>query len=410
MLTAKRAVADEKAEYNVVLAGNPNAGKTTLFNALTHSHRRTGNFHGVTTSPAQKTVQGITYIDVPGSYSFNAYTLEEDSATQAILNADAVVCVIDATTLPSALNLAKRIIKANPHTVVYLTKLSLLKRRGGWVKSEELERLLGVSVFKDVKSLKRGIVGGVPVGAKPSAIALDSAYYGGNSNITRSEKLFYNKFFASVFYVAALVLTFYITFSPHMLGATLKGWLEGLLCDKLSEKLSQAITNPMLSSFVCDGIVGGVGGVLSFIPQLSILYSTLILLDESGISSALTFVTDGLFQKVGLSGRAAFSLVSGFGCTAAAISTTRGFAEDSSRKKTIAVLPFIPCGAKTPVFLTFLSPLFANPFPAICILYFGGVVLAVAASAILKGKREGLISEVTPISLPSALTVLKKLC
>lgn len=409
MLTAKSVKGAEAAKKTIVLAGNPNAGKTTLFNALTHSNLRTGNFHGVTTSPAQKTVKGVTYIDVPGSYSFHAYTLEEDSATKAILNADAVVCVIDSTTLPSSLNLAKKIIKANPHAVIYLTKLNLLKRRGGWVKLKELELLCGVPVYTSVNALKSGIVGGVAKCGEPSALALNSVYYGGNDKITKAEKLFYNKFFASIFYIFALVLTFYITFSPNMIGATLKAWLENLLCEKLPQTLSQAITNSMLSSFVCEGIVGGVGGVLSFIPQLAILYLTLILLDESGISSALTFVTDGLFEKAGLSGRAAFSLVSGFGCTAAAISTTRGFAEDSSRKKTIAVLPFIPCGAKTPVFLTFLSPLFKNPFPAICLLYFGGVALAIAVSALLKGKREGLISEVTPINIPSPLTVLKKL-
>lgn len=413
MLTAKRAkgaeAKQEGANYTVVLAGNPNAGKTTLFNALTHSNLRTGNFHGVTTSPAQKTVKGITYIDVPGNYSFNAYTMEEDSATKAILTANAVVCVIDSTTLPQSLNLALKIIKANPHAVIFLTKLSALKKRGGWVKIKELESLTGTPVYTTVKGLSQGIVGGVAKSIQPTAIPLDRAYYGGNSQITKAEKLFYNKFFATIFYILALVFTFYITFSPNMIGAMLKGWLEDLLCNKLAQALTQAITNPMLSSFVCDGIVGGVGGVLSFIPQLSILYLMLILLDESGISSALTFVTDGLFEKVGLSGRAAFSLVSGFGCTAAAISTTRGFAEDSSQKKTIAVLPFIPCGAKTPVFLTFLSPLFKNPFPAICLLYFGGIALAIAVSALLKGKREGLISEVTPINIPSPLIVLKKL-
>lgn len=415
MLTVKNAKAEvakkmrEAATYSVVLAGNPNAGKTTLFNALTHSHRRTGNFHGVTTSPAQKTVNGITYIDVPGSYSFNAYTMEEDSATQAILEADAVVCVIDSTTLSASLNLAQKIIKSNPHAVIFLTKLNLLKRRGGWVKLQELERLSGVPVFTSVKALKKGIASGVAKSGEQANIPLDSVYFGGNSKITKAEKLFYNKFFATLFYIFALVLTFYITFSPKMIGAMLKALLENLLCDKFAQALAQKMENPMLSSFVCDGIVGGVGGVLSFIPQLAILYLTLILLDESGISSALTFVTDGLFEKVGLSGRAAFSLVSGFGCTAAAISTTRGFAEDSSRKKTIAVLPLIPCGAKTPVFLTFLSPLFKNPFPAICILYFGGVALAIVVSSVLRGKREGLISEVTPINLPSLSTVLKKL-
>ncbi|MDE6790411.1 MAG: hypothetical protein K2J61_01690, partial [Clostridia bacterium] len=205
-------------------------------------------------------------------------------------------------------------------------------------------------------------------------------------------------------------LTFFITFHPTMPGALLKGLLETLLIDKLGGALGSAITNPVLSSFVTEGIIGGVGGVLSFIPQIAILYLVLILLDESGISSALTFVTDGLFEKVGLSGRAAFSLISGFGCTAAAIATTRGYSEESARRKTIAVLPFIPCGAKMPVFLTFLAPLFKNPFPVICALYFSGVALAIIVSAIARGKKEGLISEVTPVCLPQAGQVAKKLC
>ncbi len=411
MLTARKtkAATNAQSSYTVVLAGNPNAGKTTLFNALTHSNRRTGNFHGVTTAPVQKTVGGITYKDVPGMYSFNGYTMEEDCAAQAIVKADAVVCVVDSTTLPSSLNLTKKIIASNSHVIVYVTKLNQLKSRGGRLDLNALSRLLGVPVISCVKGLKGAIGSGIPVCGSGEEIELNAVYYGGNKNITHAEKLFYNKFFATAFYIISLILTFYITFSPKMIGAYLKDAMEGLICTRLSAALSQIITNPMLSSFICDGIVGGVGGVLSFIPQLSILYLALILLDESGVSSAITFVTDGLFQKVGLSGRAAFSLVSGFGCTAAAISTTRGFAEESSRRKTIAVLPFIPCGAKTPVFLTFLSPLFKNPFPAICALYFGGVALAIVASAILKGKKEGLISEVAPITFPNAATVIKKL-
>lgn len=194
-----------------------------------------------------------------------------------------------------------------------------------------------------------------------------------------------------------------------MPGAYLKGLCENLLVDKLGGACASAISNPMLSSFVAEGIIGGVGGVLSFIPQITVLYLVLIILDESGISSALTFVTDGLFEKAGLSGRAAFSLISGFGCTAAAISTTRGYAEESARRKTIAVLPFIPCGAKMPVFLTFLAPLFKNPFPVVCALYFSGVALAIIVSAILKGKGEGLISEVTPIYPPRVKQVANKL-
>ncbi len=408
---ARAAAKAPENKLNVVLAGNPNAGKTTLFNSLTHSRLRTGNFHGVTTAPASKTLDGITYTDVPGMYSFNSYTMEEDSAAAACKSADIIINVVDATTLENSLNLTRRLISLNQNTVVYVTKLDLLKRRGGRLNAEKLAAYLGVPVLTcSAKQLKNAVEERTFIKPeKSSEIPFDEAYYGGNSKISRAEKLFYNKFFALFFFAAALTLTFFITFHPVMIGALLKDLTEELICVKLGGALGSAIKNPFLSSFVVDGIIGGVGGVLSFIPQITLLYLVLILLDESGISSALTFVTDGLFEKAGLSGRAAFSLISGFGCTAAAIATTRGYAEEGARRKTIAVLPFIPCGAKMPVFLTFLSPLFKNPFPAVCALYFAGVALAIIVSAIIKGKGEGLISEVTPISLPPLATTAKKL-
>ncbi len=406
-----RAASASKESYKVVLAGNPNAGKTTLFNALTRSHLKTGNFHGVTTTPACKERGGVTYCDVPGMYSFNSYTMEESSAVAEAKNADLLINVVDATTLENSLNLTRRLIALNKNTVIYLTKLDALKRRGGRVDTEKLSQILGAPVYDcPAKTLKTAVEERAFVfPAKSAEIALSEAYYGGNQSISRAEQLFYNKFFALFFFVASLVFTFFITFHPAMPGAYLKGLCENLLVDKLGGACASAISNPMLSSFVAEGIIGGVGGVLSFIPQITVLYLVLIILDESGISSALTFVTDGLFEKAGLSGRAAFSLISGFGCTAAAISTTRGYAEESARRKTIAVLPFIPCGAKMPVFLTFLAPLFKNPFPVVCILYFSGVALAIIVSAILKGKGEGLISEVTPIYPPRVKQVANKL-
>ena len=396
---------------NVVLAGNPNAGKTTLFNALTNSNLRTGNFHGVTTSPARKKVKTVTYSDVPGLYSFSPYSMEEQSAIDEIASADLTVNVIDALTLENSLNLTKRIISGNKRVVIYLTKTGALKRRGGWVDIKKLSAHLGVPVYDcPPKKLKKIIESENFKNPERQNIPLSEAYSGGNLKISRADRLLYNRFFALFLFVASIIFMFFIAFHPVMIGAYLKDLTESLICDTLCGAITAHMRNPAVISLLEDGIFGGAGSVISFLPQLAVLYLFLTILDESGITSALAFATDGLFEKVHLSGRAAFSLVSGFGCTAAAILTTRGYSTSDAQKRTIAVLPFVPCGAKLPVFLTFLTPLFENPFPAVCCLYFVGLAAALVASAVIKGGGEGMLSEVTPVIFPSLKAVFIKLC
>lgn len=397
----------------VVLAGNPNAGKTTLFNFLTKSRLKTGNFHGVTTSAAQKTVSGITFTDVPGAYSMTAYSMEENSAIDSIKQADLAVNVIDCLTLENSLNFTKRLISDGKKTVVYLTKYPLLRRRGGWVNEKKLSRYLGVPVYlcsaKQFKAKLKEENYSPPEIKKDSGISLSECYFAGDSNPKKADKLFYSPVFALPFFICAIALMFFLAFYPNMPGAFLKGLIEDGIQVKLADIISAKLTSAPVKSLICEGVLGGAGGVLSFIPQIAILYLFLTLLDESGITSALSFVTDGLFEKVNLSGRAAFSLISGFGCTAAAILTTRGYSTEGAQKRTIAVLPYIPCGAKMPVFLTFLSPFFKNPFPAVLALYFGGIAVSIILSKLLKGEKENLFCEITPISLPDFKAVSIKL-
>ncbi|MDE7379727.1 MAG: 50S ribosome-binding GTPase, partial [Clostridia bacterium] len=250
----------------VVLAGNPNAGKTTLFNALTRSNLKTGNFHGVTTRPASKIKGEIEYCDVPGMYSFNSYTMEEDSAAEACKTADLIINVVDATTLENSLNLTRRLIALNKNTVVYLTKLDILRRRGGWVDTKKLSSVLGVPVVDcSAKQLKAVIENNSfeypDLNAKNT---LNEAYSGGNCSLSKVEKLFYNRFFALAFFIATLTLTFFITFHPSMAGAKLKELCEKLFIEDLGGWLCAHISNPLLASFVEEGVIGGVGGVLSF--------------------------------------------------------------------------------------------------------------------------------------------------
>lgn len=409
-IKAKNTAVKVKETKRVVLAGNPNAGKTTLFNSLTKSNLRTGNFHGVTTAPFEKTSHGITYVDAPGLYALSGYSMEEVSAAEEIKNADIIIDVVDALTLENSLNLTRRLISSGKPVIVYVTKLNQLKRRGGRLDKEGLSKTLGVPVFTCApRQLKKSIEEGISFNTARAEKPLTGYYSAGRSGLSRADKLFYNRFFALVFFIAAIALMFFTAFHPAMPGALLKGLTERLICDIIGGAITSKMGNAAVISLVNEGILGGAGGVLAFIPQLAILYLFLTLLDESGITSALAFATDGLFEKVRLSGRTAFSLVSGFGCTAAAIMTTRGYSTQSAQKRTIAVLPYVPCGAKLPVFLTFLSPLFTDPFPVITCFYFAGLSLSLLFSAIIKGGGEGMLSEVTPIIFPSLSTVGKKL-
>ena len=394
----------------VVLSGNPNAGKTTLFNSLTKSNLRTGNFHGVTTSPAQKTSGGVTYVDAPGLYALSAYSMEEVSAGEEVRQADVIINVVDALTLENSLNLTRRLIASGKPVAMYLTKCERLKRRGGSVDKKKLSEMLGIPVYDcSPKKLKSEIERGINFAVHRKEIPFSEVYAFGKTKLGRADKLFYNRFFALFFFIFSIALMFFTAFHSSMPGAILKNLTENLICEKLANAVAGNMKSEIAVSLLKDGIIGGAGGVLSFIPQLAILYLFLILLDESGITGALAFATDGLFEKANLSGRAAFSLVSGFGCTAAAISTTRGYSTGGAPKRTIAVLAYIPCGAKLPVFLTFLAPMFKDPFPVVTCFYFAGILITLLFSKLLKGGAEGMLSEVAPILFPQAGTVFKKL-
>ena len=172
----------------IVIAGNPNAGKTTLFNALTKSRLKTGNWHGVTTLPYLKEVDGNTFVDVPGTYSLTALSMEEVGAIREIESADVIINVVDATTLENALHLTGEILKLNDRVIVFLSKVDLLKKRGGKIDVSALSNYLGVEVITDVKNLKNATKNFAPFVKTKVVKSLSSCYICGRIGLSFADK------------------------------------------------------------------------------------------------------------------------------------------------------------------------------------------------------------------------------
>lgn len=459
----------------LLLVGNPNCGKSTLFNALTGAHSVTGNWHGVTVGAAahRADLDGVPaeICDLPGVYSLRPYSMEEKVACRAIEagDYDLAVCVADALTLPRSLALVRDLARGRP-AVLVVTMLDLLEGRGGRLNAAGLSARLGIPVLA-VSAHKRSDIArlraflrkeaerAARVGASERAAAAPSVdvssgkaaavrrvgvreggtrgggtdrgggcaarlggeealgedvYRPGGKRSALADRLFYDPRFALPLFAACLLAVFFLAFAEGMPGMLCKGALEGLLADGVGGRLASLAEGagaPVAADFL-RSFFGSVGMVLSFLPQIVLLELALALLEESGLLSAVAFLTDGIFRRAGLTGRAAFSLLMGFGCTAAAILTTRGLENKPLQRRVVAILGYISCGAKMPVYLTVAAAFFPHPFLAVVALYAAGLLLAFAAALLLRrlipGEEEFVLEMAHP-QRPRLRPVLRSL-
>lgn len=472
----------------ILLIGNPNVGKTTLFNALTGAHNRTGNYHGVTVGvserPSRFPVLG-TVCDLPGLYSLDGLSMEEKLAGDYIEKQTGeylAVQVADAAHLKRSLKLTESLLARGIPVVLAVTMCRQFRARGGEIDCVKLGGALGVRCFeadalrkKSVKAFAEALGAFFPslpryretcrlagskgkhfedffpeekenstdgaerdknAGAKrerkaalkPGNAAGEGAdgaaektrtavrkevrktegYVPADSRTNRLNRLCLNGFFALPAFFVLAGLVFFVTFGTGMPGDFLKTLFEALI-ERVAGFAGGAIDSPIVRSLVCEGLIKGAGSVFSFIPQIALMYLFLDILEESGFMSALAFMTDGLFSKIGLSGRAAFSVLLGYGCTAAAVTSTRALEDKSIQRRAVSALYFVPCSAKLPVYLTLLSSVFENTFLGAVILYVLGTGMGLAVAAFLKKDDSVFLMELADICVPDILFVAKKL-
>jgi len=452
----------------VIVAGNPNAGKTSLFNSLTGLRQKVANYPGVTVESKSGQwllstgLPAARLIDLPGLYSLDATSLDEQIASAALLDsshtrADAIMVVVDATNLVRNLYLAMQLIETGRPIVIALTMFDLAQRRKLKIDVNKLSSGLGVPVVPVVAKKRIGlerlgaavvasIEGGRPLYGGPSTlpreapdaarrqsqlirryaqierIVSDSVEAADASSPGLSERIdrfVTHKIFGPVILLLVMLLVFQAIFSWASLPMNLIDKVFSGLADLVRAHLAPGIFTDLLA----DGIIAGVGGVVAFLPQILLLFLFISLLEDSGYMARAAFLMDRLMRAVGLHGKAFVPLLSSFACAVPGIMATRTIENPKDRIATIMIAPFMSCSARLPVYTLIIAAFFSGrtlagvvSLGAVIILsmYLLGIAVAIIIASILKrtllkAPPPPFVMELPPYRLPNLSNVFHAL-
>ena len=432
----------------VLLVGNPNSGKTTLFNTLTRSNEHVGNWHGVTVENKSKKFsicgQDFVLVDTPGLYSLNPLSFEEKVATDTILqNHDAkIINLCDKGNLQRNLFLSLCLLEKGVNVVIAVNNID--KRVNRQINYAKLKKMLGVEIVEIDASQKQTLTVLQEAIKTPQKVA-NLPYFDGkfkNFDVKKQSELRYqfidalldectiesrnvygqnwfdkialNRFLAVPVFLLILTGIFYLTF--FSLGAFLSQILSdglNLLSVPFLSWLEAVASNGWIFNLFHVAIIGGLNTILSFLPQVVLLFFFLTILEDSGYMSRIAFVFDDIFEKIGLSGKSVYTLLMGFGCSTSAIMTSRNMEDKNAKIKTALLCPYMSCSAKIPIYTIIGGAFFgAKNLFVIWGLYALGVTIAIFFAklldkTVLKSEKQSFILEFPPYRKTSIKRIFK---
>ncbi len=445
----------------IALTGNPNSGKTTMYNALTGRNEKVGNWAGVTVDkkehPIKKSYSAgadLIAVDLPGAYSMSPFTSEESVTSLYVKkeNPDVIINIVDSTNLSRSLFFTTQLLELGIPVVVALNKDDINKKRETKIDEKKLSDKLGCPVIKTVSNASEGLADVVSTAVRQAGKRQNAPYRQGNIDLTdknavekadrdrftfvndlvkqvetrkiltreentgdKIDNVLTNKLLGIPIFAVVMFLVFQISqvwVGPFIADALVgvmeqfQSWVGGLLEN----------ASPLLSALLVDGIIGGVIAVLGFLPLVMIMYFLIALLEDCGYMARVAVVLDPIFKRVGLSGKSVIPFVIGIGCGVPGIMASRTIRNERERRATAMLTPMMPCGAKIPVIALFAGAFFDDAGWVSAVMYFSGIALIFLGALLInkitgyKVRKSFFIIELPEYKIPSLWGAFKSMC
>ena len=446
----------------IALTGNPNSGKTTMYNALTGRNEKVGNWAGVTVEKKEHLIKKtftsgsdqLIAVDLPGAYSMSPFTSEESITSSYVKkeNPDVIINIVDATNLSRSLFFTTQLLELGIPVVVALNKSDINAKKETRIDAQALSEKLGCPVVETISISSEGLKTVVEKAVSIAHTAQSAPYHQGDIDLSDKKAVeaadrkrfeFVNGIVSAVetrkvltkdknfgdkidavltnkwlgIPIFAVVMFFVFQISQVWVGTPIADWMVGWL-ETFQAWVGGLLENasPILSALLVDGVIGGVIAVIGFLPLVMVMYFLIAILEDCGYMSRVAVVLDPIFKKVGLSGKSVIPFVITIGCAVPGIMASRTIRNERERRATAMLAPFMPCGAKIPVIALFAGVFFDDAGWVSTVMYLSGIALIFFGALLVnkiagyKSRKSFFIIELPEYKMPSLLGAFKSMC